>query len=102
MLAESFRDAGYATAGFASHIYLAREYGFDRGFGTFEVVPDERAMKNTEKAIRWLDTEGRTPFFLFLHYFDPHWDFPSITYGGYCSTPRLVCQHNVSGGLGSD
>jgi arylsulfatase A-like enzyme len=35
-LAETFRDAGYETAGFnAGNPWLTREYGYDRGFQTF-------------------------------------------------------------------
>lgn len=74
-LAEDFRDEGYRTAGFASHIYLDGSYGFARGFETWEVDADQRASRVSERATAWLEREGAEPFFLFLHYFDPHWDY---------------------------
>ncbi|MFP3940334.1 MAG: sulfatase [Thermoanaerobaculia bacterium] len=74
VLAERFAGAGFATAGFASHVFLDASYGFDRGFGTYEVVPDRRAGDLTDRALAWLARERR-PFFLFLHYFDPHWNY---------------------------
>lgn len=39
-LAELFRDAGYATAGFANNGYLSRDYGYDTGFDTYLSVSD--------------------------------------------------------------
>lgn len=74
-LAEALQDGGYATAGFASHVYLGARYGFDRGFGTYRVRPRQRAAAVTRQAIDWLEDAGDDRFFLFLHYFDPHWDF---------------------------
>lgn len=74
-LAESFRDAGYATAGFASHVYLDARYGFARGFDRFELDPERRAAEVSERAVAWLERHADGPFFLFLHYFDPHWDY---------------------------
>jgi arylsulfatase A-like enzyme len=74
-LAEAFRAAGYDTAGFASHVYLGERYGFARGFRFYEVEPSQRAEAVTERALSWLQEHGSEPFFLFLHYFDPHWDY---------------------------
>jgi len=74
-LAQSFRQAGYATAGFASHIYLDERYGFARGFDRYAVAANQRAARVSERAISWLADLGSGPFFLFLHYFDPHWSF---------------------------
>ncbi|SDE99588.1 sulfatase [Halorientalis regularis] len=39
-LAELFREAGYATAGFANNGYLSRDYGYDIGFDTYLSVSD--------------------------------------------------------------
>ena len=75
-LAESLTRRGYLSAGYASHVYLDETYGFDRGFATYEVDPRARASAITDSALAWLGNDrGRQPFFLFLHYFDPHWDF---------------------------
>lgn len=74
LLAERFAEAGFTTAGLASHVFLNVSYGFARGFGLYDVVPDRRAAEVTDRALGWLARQER-PFFLFLHYFDPHWHY---------------------------
>jgi arylsulfatase A-like enzyme len=81
-LAEILCRAGWQTAGVVSHTYVGQRYGFDRGFahwdessaGGHAFVSSERV---TDLAIRSLDrlAEAPAPFFLFVHYFDPHYDF---------------------------
>jgi arylsulfatase A-like enzyme len=73
MLAQVFEEEGAATAGFVSHIYLDRKYGFARGFNEYDNVPDQNATQVTAKAADWLAEHAGERFFLFLHYFDPHW-----------------------------
>jgi arylsulfatase A-like enzyme len=85
-LAEVLQRAGYDTAGVVSHIYVSGLFGFDRGFRQFddfglsrdyrfEAGLEPRADKVTDRALeRFLSVKGR-PFFLFVHYFDPHWDY---------------------------
>ena len=82
VLAEHLHDAGFATAGFVSSFNLDRRYGFARGFdsygfeGTFQHSdkPDfwNVGGETTERALAWLDQRGPEPFFLWVHYFDPH------------------------------
>jgi arylsulfatase A-like enzyme len=67
-------DRAAEEAGFASHAYLEARYGFSRGFDRYAVGIDQRAETVSRQAVAWLDTEPE-PFFLFLHYFDPHWDY---------------------------
>jgi arylsulfatase A-like enzyme len=74
MLAQIFREEGAATAGFVSHIYLDRKYGFARGFDEYDNAPDQLATQVTSKAADWLARHAGERFFLFLHYFDPHWN----------------------------
>jgi arylsulfatase A-like enzyme len=86
-IAEVLRGAGYETAGFVSHIYTSRTYGFDRGFDRFEdfgigegYVFDQgrepRAERVVGEAIRWLGSREKSgPYFLLVHLFDPHWDY---------------------------
>lgn len=93
-LAEMLSDHGFDTAGIASSYVLDSRFGYDQGFGhydddltaanaTWQVSRwqgreieggfDQSGDIATDKAIRWL--EGRhddRPFFLFVHYFDPH------------------------------
>jgi arylsulfatase A-like enzyme len=92
-LAEQLADAGLETAGIVSSFVLNRRFGFDRGFGMWddqfdrerstvghrrfeghvlEEGFDRRASDTTDRALQWLAGVGGAPFFLFVHYFDPH------------------------------
>jgi arylsulfatase A-like enzyme len=93
-LAERLSTAGYRTAGFASSYVLSRRFGFGQGFAAFDDAFeratstfaeefwegrrieggfDRRADETTRRAVRWLETHAEGgPFFLFVHYFDPH------------------------------
>jgi arylsulfatase A-like enzyme len=83
---EIFKANGYTTAGFVSGPYLAARYGYSRGMDVYEDLSasyDERAEarsaivapKVNERALDWLDTHKDDTFFLFLHYFDIHYDY---------------------------
>lgn len=84
-LAERFRDAGYATAAIVGAVVLERRYGLDQGFdryddhfGGTQANPtgylERPAADVTAAALRWLgETDG--PFFLFVHYYDPHAEY---------------------------
>ncbi len=86
-LAESIRDLGYRTAGFVSGPFLRSMYGFDQGFdvydestvGTPDTVRRAATSPNIERlATEWIGRSLRkhpdTPFFVFLHMWDPHHD----------------------------
>lgn len=104
-LAERLRDAGYVTLGVYSGPYLHPYFGFGKGFETYlgvlEELPaaeqpsytggseiEQRIMaanarshrsitspEITERAINFLHAFGDKRFFLFLHYFDVHYDY---------------------------
>lgn len=85
-LGQIFQAAGYSTAGFVSGPYLAGHYGYKRGMETYIDLseaygkgPEARAAvlspEINTRALDWLDQNGDKPFFLFLHYFDIHYDF---------------------------
>ncbi|MFT4571085.1 MAG: arylsulfatase A-like enzyme [Hyphomicrobiaceae bacterium] len=85
-LGEIMKAAGYATAGFISGPYVAGHYGYDRGMDTYVDLSqgyDHRAEARAtiaspainEHALDWLAEHHEEPFFLFLHYFDIHYDF---------------------------
>jgi arylsulfatase A-like enzyme len=93
-LAEVLNHAGYQTAALPSSFVLTRRFGFAQGFDhfdddfsdadasvsakTWQGIPvegkfDRRASETTERAITWLEQRGKErPFFLWVHYFDPH------------------------------
>ncbi len=74
LFADILSKAGYATAGFVDVFLLSRKYGFQRGFDTFrDEGEDKGAGQMVDQAIEWLSgRQGKQPFFLFLHLFDPH------------------------------
>jgi arylsulfatase A-like enzyme/Tfp pilus assembly protein PilF len=82
VLAEALRQRGYATAAFVSSVVLDRVTGIGRGF---EVYDDEvrvgsrqafdyreRAAVQTNDAVFRHLGQLKQPFFLWVHYFDPH------------------------------
>ncbi len=87
LLAEALQNAGYDTGAFVTWVYVSKLYGFDRGFAHFaELIDQDNLMMaagagavpagpTTDAAIQWLEREREAPFFLFVHYFDPHMDY---------------------------
>ncbi len=87
-LAEVLHDAGYATHAEVAAFVLNREFGLDQGFDQYVDIraaenpidaPERRtftertAEEVTSHALAWLDQrDASRPFFLFVHYFDPH------------------------------
>ncbi|HEX6010775.1 MAG TPA: sulfatase, partial [Geminicoccaceae bacterium] len=57
--------------------YLAVPGALDGAFslGDVEQALDGKADVTTEAAIAWLEEHGETPFFLWVHYFDPHYPY---------------------------
>lgn len=82
-LAESFKAAGYKTGGVISTHVLTRSFGFTQGFDFFDDNLQEFPGSDPEKvastvvtiANRWLGQEIQPPFFLWLHFYDPHFPF---------------------------
>jgi arylsulfatase A-like enzyme len=83
LLSERLRAAGYVTAAELTNPFLAEHRGWSRGFGDFrnEDIPNvstlvtsrtARAETVTENARLWLKLNPRGPFFLWVHYLDPH------------------------------
>ncbi len=90
-LATMFEKAGYETAGFVSGFPLDRRFGFAAGFSVYDdrlprgqaagsrAYVERRADDTTSRVIAWLDghptpqpATGPRPWFLWIHYFDPH------------------------------
>ncbi len=76
-LAESLQAAGYATFGISANYHMHEQYGMDQGFDhykTFWFADREAVDKQLEiflPQIQRLHKQGK-PYFLFVHYFDPH------------------------------
>jgi arylsulfatase len=73
--AEIFSEAGYFCGAITTHLYVSETFGFDRGFHTFRYEQEVPALIAVNEALTWLRRHGDRPTFLFLHLFDPHWDY---------------------------
>ncbi len=82
LLTEKLRLEGYSTAAFISAVVLDRQVGLNRGFLLYDdtVRIGERSFFNyeeraasqvTDAVLAYIDDLG-SPFFLWVHYFDPH------------------------------
>jgi arylsulfatase A-like enzyme len=76
-LAELLREAGYRTMGVVSCEYLNAASGLGQGFDILDEsqVLGHQAVTSeaiTDRGLRLLEEHHGEPFFLFLHYFDPH------------------------------
>lgn len=103
---EILRRHGYQTAAFVGSQVLdpksASAPGFDRGFDTYDAPfharqPGEdryhsverRGMAVVESALQWLNQHPQRPFFLWLHFYDPHdpYDPPAPFNARYATAP---------------
>ena len=83
-LAEMARDKGFATGAFVGAFPLDRDFGLDQGFGVYDdlsgrdVAPSdfafsERPATGVVESARPVDrTNSGTPWFAWVHVFDPH------------------------------
>jgi choline-sulfatase len=80
-LAETFKKNGFATGGFVSATVLRHETGIARGFDVFdEPIPtgsgtaglERPGSATVEKALAFVKGQATTPFFLFVHLYEPH------------------------------
>ncbi len=82
-LAEVFADLGYRTAAFVTNYgNVGRATGFDQGFEEFYELKRDGAVYTRAEGVnaavnQWigragLAAPGRAPFFLYVHYLDPH------------------------------
>jgi arylsulfatase A-like enzyme len=74
-LARTLGENGFFTQAMVTHVYLSKEYGLGEGFDRHRYLPETRAEELTNEAIRFLEASGDEDFFLFLHYYDPHWHY---------------------------
>jgi len=74
-LADILSSDGYVTCGIINVSVLSPEFGVDRGFGYYDAPPPavkRIADEVTRDALEWIAHHEHEPFFLFVHYFDPH------------------------------
>jgi arylsulfatase A-like enzyme len=82
---ERLQEVGFHTAGVVSAYHLGPVLNMDQGFTDFFSCERERRRGDitTEIALEWLLEQGQEPFFLWVHYFDPH--APYLPPGPYAS-----------------
>jgi arylsulfatase A-like enzyme len=73
-LASILKDNGYATGAIVNAPALKPLNGVNRGFDYYDMTPPEgrTADGTTRDALEWIDDIEDQPFFIFVHYFDPH------------------------------
>lgn len=82
-LAEYLKANGYYTHCIASHTVFKPRFHFDQGYDNYDISVLEKGYPSTvttsqeisDRAIEALNGMADKPFFLFLHYFDPHNDY---------------------------
>lgn len=92
-LAEVLAGEGYASAGFANGGFLGPRHGLQRGFDVWDFRHDiEPARPGGERGVgrnaadtnrvvlSWIERQREPPFFVFVHYFDPHSDWRDEPY----------------------
>jgi len=85
-LAQVLSSRGYVTGAFVSSRVLDHRFGLDRGFSTYDDrmvaeqmgeqgYPERDAREVTDAALAWaaaLPSKRPAPYFLWIHYYDPH------------------------------
>jgi arylsulfatase A-like enzyme/tetratricopeptide (TPR) repeat protein len=84
-LAQRLAARGYATAAFVSGFPLHSAFGLDRGFSHYDDAfdsgkgdePERKAGATVAAAKAWLadPKAARTPWFLWVHLYDPHYPY---------------------------
>ena len=80
--AEALQNAGYHTIGIVSHDFVDKQHGFSQGFQVFDesqILGHDGVTSEalTNLAIKYLEEakQKSAPFFLWVHYFDPHFSY---------------------------
>ena len=81
-LAEVLSEAGIQTAAFVGSYACSSDFGLSQGYATYDdrfpekktggVVAERTCLDVNAAARKWLAGAARKPFFLWVHYFDPH------------------------------
>jgi len=85
-LAEVLKDNGYKTAAIIASFALNVQFGLDQGFDSYSDFKDHsegkvnfingrRASDTARLTNKWLQENKDDKFFLFTHYYDPHYPY---------------------------
>jgi len=87
LLSEVLKKRGYTTAAFISAAVLKKTFNLDQGFDHWDeadiqpqkemtaLVADRKANVTTDAVLKWLDQNHSKPWFLWVHYYDPHAEY---------------------------
>jgi tetratricopeptide (TPR) repeat protein len=107
-LAEILKEQGYTTGAVIAAFILDSRFGLNQGFDTYNEKFDEelntigiaerRGGEVTKYGIEWIDEHKDQPFFLFLHYYDPHatYDPPEAFRMSEFSDRRLLYSDEIA------
>jgi len=79
-LGEIMQKNGYKTAGIVSNMLLRNKFGYSQGFDLYNEknmgsVNSVTSSKITDDAVKWIKKNKEDNFFLWLHYYDPHYTY---------------------------
>ena len=93
-LAEVLQGGGYDTGAFIAAFPLRAQTGLQTGFDVYGDIEDdarERSAEDvTDEALSWLGDRDQTPFFLWVHYFDPHTPYEEHPETGTFETSEVL------------
>jgi len=106
-LAERLAARGYDTAAVVSAVVLARRQGLDQGFRVYDddlgagyaqgtLVAERTAEETTATALRVM-AGLRAPYFLWVHYYDPHEEYrPPTRFADAARGPHRLYDGEIS------
>jgi len=85
-LAEVLKEQGYKTAAIIASYVLNAKFGLNQGFDSYNEFKDDsyaptvfvngrRASETGRLTTEWLEENSHNKFFLFIHYYDPHFPY---------------------------
>jgi arylsulfatase A-like enzyme len=100
-LAEIYREAGYATVSYSSVLFTGQFSNLHQGFeelhessSVSDTDSSKTAREFVDRMLAWLDDHKETPFFAFLHVFDPHDPYePYSPYNTIWANPEKKDEH---------
>ncbi len=106
-LAERFAQGGYDTAAVVSAVVLSRRHGLDQGFRIYDddlaagvsagTEVEERQAEATTAAALAVLAALRPPYFLWVHYYDPHEEYrPPSRFADAARGPNRLYDGEIS------
>jgi choline-sulfatase len=73
-LPELLQRVGYQTAGICCNSLAGPDFGYDRGYDQFQILPKGTSEEAQQATVDWLEHKRKPdkPFFLYVHTIDPH------------------------------